>query len=509
MKPDVQRAVIYARVSQETATNVVGSMTDQVEACRAMAASLPNVTLIPDGIYEEVGRSAYTEDPSKRPAFMRLLADARSRKFDLVLLYKFDRFSRKTRLGLQCRADLETVGVTILSATEKFDDSAGGRFAARTMLSIAELYSDQLAERIRTRRQAEAASGRHLGHAPVGYRSIGKGAIEPHPPYDQMVHVLMELVATGQCSSLQIVTALTDQGYTMPSGRPLASNTVRHISYNAPLYAGQVLSGGVWIPGQHAPIISNDLCARVLDALSRRSHPQRRYVRSQGALLAGLLYCERCRQSGRDSKLYYHSDGRRQNPWVAYRCAETVRTNTCRMSYARADRLEAQVFALTDAFALPKEWFEEALTLLEQPAPDAPTIDRAKIAEKIRRLDNLYQAGAKTDSEWQTERRTLLAQLETTPNRVQPQFSPRDIAAYLADLPSLIRRATIAEQRAILGEVFDQIYADQKTIVAIRPTHLYAPLIQAAHNSLTDNRPVSITHKTDLPLLLPARMEVR
>jgi hypothetical protein len=320
------------------------------------------------------------------------------------------------------------------------------------------------------------------------------------------VRAALELVATGQYSRMQIAATLTDQGYTL--GRPIGADDIRRVTLAAPIYAGRVRSGEMWIPGIHPPLISDDLCARVLEMALRRGKKKNRYVRTKDpVLLAGMLYCDVCRQAGHDTKLHYHSDHRKDPPWRAFRCPQTNRVGGCTSPYALADPLEAQALTLIDALALPPDWIDEALGLLEMPAPRQPQIDRTKIEEKIRRLDRLYEAGAKSDHEWQTERRALRAQLEEAPTLPPLRISPREIAHYLTDLPTLVRRGTTAEQRAVLGEIFDQFYVERDRLAAVRPTMLYAPLIEAVSSVLGD-RYSSIPQFADLPLLLPARTEV-
>jgi site-specific DNA recombinase len=63
-----------------------------------------------------------------RPAGIRLLEDARHRRFDQLLVYKLDRLGRDTRLILNAVAELEKYGVRVRSMTEEFDTStATGR----------------------------------------------------------------------------------------------------------------------------------------------------------------------------------------------------------------------------------------------------------------------------------------------------------------------------------------------------------------------------------------------
>jgi site-specific DNA recombinase len=87
-----------------------------------------------------------------------MLKDAKAGLFDVVLVYKYDRFSRRTRIALQARYELEQAGVQVESVSEPFDTTtAAGRFGVRQMLSVAELFSNMLSERLTMARASEAA----------------------------------------------------------------------------------------------------------------------------------------------------------------------------------------------------------------------------------------------------------------------------------------------------------------------------------------------------------------
>jgi site-specific DNA recombinase len=319
----MKRYATYRRVSEITATNIEGSMNDQRYRCQGHIRQADGI-FIRD--YEEAGKSAYNERSlDKRSAYQQMLHDAKAGMFDVVLVYKYDRFSRRTRIALQVRYELEQAGVQVESVSEPFDTrTAAGRFGVRQMLSVAELFSDMLSERLLMARASEAARGRHVGPVPVGYiKQGGKGQIAPVAPFDALVIQACTLFAPGQFSPGRIAGTLNDAGYSMPNGRPLIAQDVRRIAQNAQIYAGYVRSAGVWIRGNHSPIIDDDLCQRVLFALGRRSVAQdRRFVGTQDttALLAGLIYCEQCRQDGREAKMHYNADKRKNAPYRRYRC---------------------------------------------------------------------------------------------------------------------------------------------------------------------------------------------
>src|SRR4051812_42049710 len=70
-----------------------------------------------------------------RPEGIRLLQDARERKFHQLLVFKLDRLGRETRLILNAVAELEKHGVRVRSMTEEFDTATATGRLMLTMLS--------------------------------------------------------------------------------------------------------------------------------------------------------------------------------------------------------------------------------------------------------------------------------------------------------------------------------------------------------------------------------------
>src|SRR5258706_1425463 len=139
------RCAIYIRVSGRQQLKGV-SLEDQLRACREHARRQSWTVVEP--CYVEPGRSAFTENLSKRVAFQQLLADARRKLFDMVLVYKLDRFARKVLVQYQAAAELERCRVRIASATEPIDrQTAAGRMTLGMLAVAVEADSDQLSER--------------------------------------------------------------------------------------------------------------------------------------------------------------------------------------------------------------------------------------------------------------------------------------------------------------------------------------------------------------------------
>jgi len=96
--------------------------------------------------YCDDGISAYS---TRRPALQELLTDAKAKKFDLVLVYKIDRFSRNLKDLLNLIDGLSACGVAFKSATEPFDTStSAGKLMFQQLGSFAEFERNRIAERV-------------------------------------------------------------------------------------------------------------------------------------------------------------------------------------------------------------------------------------------------------------------------------------------------------------------------------------------------------------------------
>jgi len=111
------------------------SIDAQTTALRAYVASQPGWTVV----------MHYTDDASgattDRPGLQRALREAREHRYDVLLVYRVDRFSRRLADMLALMRDLDTTGVAFCSATESFDTSTpaatheGGRSRSRRICS--------------------------------------------------------------------------------------------------------------------------------------------------------------------------------------------------------------------------------------------------------------------------------------------------------------------------------------------------------------------------------------
>jgi len=149
------RAAIYARVS--TANN---GQDPRVQT-REMQEYCPRRgwTIVDE--YVDVGISGTKE---KRPELDRLLADAHRRRFDVVVVWRFDRFARSVSHLLRALETFNALGIAFVSLSEQLDTSTPtGRMVFTVLAAVAELERSLIVERVRAGLRNARAKGKTLG----------------------------------------------------------------------------------------------------------------------------------------------------------------------------------------------------------------------------------------------------------------------------------------------------------------------------------------------------------
>jgi len=153
------RTAIYARVS--TANNGQDpemQLRELREYCDRRGWSVA-------GEYVDVGYSGARE---KRPELDRLMADAHRRRFDAVVVWKFDRFARSVSHLLRALETFGALGVEFVSLSEQMDTSTPtGKMVFTVLGAVAELERSLIAERVRAGLRNARAKGKRLGRPRV------------------------------------------------------------------------------------------------------------------------------------------------------------------------------------------------------------------------------------------------------------------------------------------------------------------------------------------------------
>lgn len=104
----------------------------------------------------------------RRPELDRLMNDAHRRKFDVVAVWKFDRFARSVAHLLRALDTFRVLGIEFVSLSESLDTATpAGRMVFTVLGAVAELERSLIAERVRAGLRNARAKGKRLGRPPA------------------------------------------------------------------------------------------------------------------------------------------------------------------------------------------------------------------------------------------------------------------------------------------------------------------------------------------------------
>ena len=224
-----RRIALYARRSGSEDNT---SIQKQIEAGQREAERITGFTpaAYVAKTYVDVGVSGATPF-NERPEGRLLMRDARRGKFDTVIFYSLDRFTRSTAAGL---ADFETMedeyGLTLVFAKENIDTSTPSGKLFRTMLAaFAEFERDTIRDRHMAGRHLAAKSGQgwSTGAPPYGYLLNADGYLSIREDEAEVVRTMFEMRSIGM-TLREIANHLNEHGieprrrYSKHTGNPIA-----------------------------------------------------------------------------------------------------------------------------------------------------------------------------------------------------------------------------------------------------------------------------------------------
>jgi DNA invertase Pin-like site-specific DNA recombinase len=153
------RVALYARVSTGN-----GQQDPEMQLRELREFSERRGWAIAD-VYTDAGISGSKDS---RPALNRLMSDARQRRFDVIVVWRFDRFARSVSHILRALETFNALGIDFISFSENIDTSTPtGKMIFTVLGAVAELERSLIIERVRAGIRNARAKGTRLGRPPV------------------------------------------------------------------------------------------------------------------------------------------------------------------------------------------------------------------------------------------------------------------------------------------------------------------------------------------------------
>lgn len=299
--PRLQRCAIYTRKSTEHNLDLTfNSLDAQREACEAYIKSQAHEgwKLVPDHFDD----GAFSGASLVRPALQSLMEQVRSKKIDIIVVYKVDRLTRSLADFAKLVELFDEHEVSFVSVTQSFNTTSSmGRLTLNVLLSFAQFEREVIGERVRDKISASKRKGIWVGGPiPLGYRSVNK-KLEIVPEEAALVRKIYEdYLRLGSIGALSL--SLQHEGI-KPKPRRLSNGTsiaashfmlgpLGHMLKNR-FYIGEVAYKGEVHQGEHPAILDRALFEAVQARLAEGT-VQRMAARSQApALLTGLIFDDR------------------------------------------------------------------------------------------------------------------------------------------------------------------------------------------------------------------------
>ena len=477
-------AALYARVSSDR-QDVDLSVSAQLRALKDYAKA-NGYSVAREYVDEaESGRVA------DRPQFREMIEEGSQPKapFEVILVWKFSRFTRKREHAVAFKSMLRRKGVRVVSITEHADDSPTGKLMEAIIESVDEFYSENLAQEV-VRGMREAASrGFFLGSkAPFGYKrvKVNDGAkerptLEVDPATAPIVKEMFESSLRGN-GLKEICKELNDRGITN-RGKRWYKGGLHYLLTNE-AYTGTAVWGRttkvekaqdpVRVEGAWPALVSRELFDAVQQAMRDRAPKVQRPGRvGSKFLLSGLLKCGVC---GRP----YSGQGAKSGQFAYYVCGTLFRegAGTCTARYLNAPRVEDFVVEKIRERILTEETIVELVTLVAEEI-DAmagelsgrlEVID-AELGDVQSRLQRLYEALETSELTLEVLSPRIFSlrhreeQLEAAREDTAIQLEQRrvelptteEIKGYVADFREFLKDGTFPERKALIRNFVEGI----------------------------------------------------
>jgi DNA invertase Pin-like site-specific DNA recombinase len=292
------RCAIYTRVSTDLGLDQeFNSLDAQHDAASAYIKSQAHAgwTLIRSR-YDDGGYSGGSTD---RPDLQRLLDDIRSRKIDVIVVYKVDRLTRSLADFAKLVELFDAHGVSFVSVTQQFNTTTSmGRLTLNVLLSFAQFEREVTSERIRDKVAASKRKGLWVGGTlPLGYHMKDDKIAVIEDEAERVRLIYRRYLELGGVNAL--VRDLRERNIRTKS-RLLATGATRggiHFGRGSlfyllrnRFYIGEVKYKDEILPGEQPTIMDRALFDAVQQKLTDQWTTQSTTRNASDHLLTGLLF---------------------------------------------------------------------------------------------------------------------------------------------------------------------------------------------------------------------------
>ena len=321
------KGVIYARYSSDSQREE--SIEGQLRECRTFAEK-NDITIISS--YIDRALSAKTDN---RPDFQRMVKDSAKGLFDVVIVWKLDRFARNRYDSAQYKNTLKKNGVKVISATEQIAEDSTGILIESILEGYAEYYSAELSEKVIRGLTENAYKCKYNGGGiPVGYTIDEEQQFQIAPSKAAIVRAAFQSYAEG-ATIKGLVDWFNEQGIYSYRNKPMRIDCVKRLLKNR-RYIGEYRYRDIVVENGIPAIIDKVLFDKVQERLEKnKKAPARFKAAEEQYILTTKLFCGHC-----EAYMVGESGTGRNGIHQYYKCVSVKKHKGCKKKTVRKQWIE-------------------------------------------------------------------------------------------------------------------------------------------------------------------------
>ena len=368
------KAVIYARYSSDNQREE--SIEGQLRECKEYADRNDMVIV---KSYIDRALSAKTDN---RPEFQHMVKDSASGNFDVVLVWKLDRFARNRYDSAHYKAILRKNGVRVISAKEAISEGPEGIILESMLEGYAEYYSAELSQKVTRGMTENALKARYNGGTlPFGYMIDKDKHYILNPATAPIVEEIFTRYADGE-TIVEIIDSLNGRGIKSSMGVAFTKSSLNGMLKNRK-YIGEYKYMDIVIPNGVPAIVSEDIFNKVQKKMERNKYAPAKEKAKVDYLLSTKLFCGKCGAYMIGESGY----GSKGNMYHYYKCANAKKNKSCDKKTVKKDYIENLVVMLTRQEVLRDDVIES----ITEEIYNLQTKENSKIAvlkQNLKEVDN-------------------------------------------------------------------------------------------------------------------------
>ena len=326
-----------------------------------------------------------------RPEFQKMISDSGRKQFDVILVWKLDRFARNRTDSAMYRAILKRNGVKVVSAKENISEGPEGIILEAMLEGFAEYYSAELSVKVKRGQTENALKCKANGGViPFGYTINADRYYEIDPLTAPVVLEMFTRYADGQTvaeisadMNIRHIFATTKYKY-------MNKSSMHNLLKNR-RYIGEYRYGETVTPDGMPCIVPQEIFDKVQSRMEKNRHKPAAKKADEEYILTTKLFCGKCGTmmvgvggTSKTGKVHHY-----------YKCGNAIYKKSCNKKTVKKDWIERLVAAYTRNDVLCDEVIDrlaDAVVALQKRENTTIPFLQKQLAEMEKKIANLLTA---------------------------------------------------------------------------------------------------------------------